>query len=81
MGASQMLSSALAKRSLLTHTISTHMLKQGIMVTYLGPKNSSLTHDDSRIEIIRWVAESKCPFVIVNNPSFHTLMKTGCPEY
>jgi hypothetical protein len=76
-----MLLSTLAKKSLLTHTVSTHMLKQGIMVTYLGPKNSSLMGDDSRIKIVRWVVKSKHPFVIVNDPSFHTLMKTGHPEY
>jgi hypothetical protein len=34
-----------------------------------------------RIEIVRWVAENKHPFVIVNDRGFRDLMKTGHPEY
>ena len=30
---------------------------------------------------MRWVAESTCPFDIVNDPGFLTLMKTGRPHY
>jgi hypothetical protein len=30
---------------------------------------------------VRWVAESKRPFQIVNDRGFQTLMKTGRPEY
>jgi hypothetical protein len=32
-------------------------------------------------EIVRWVAENKRPFQIVNDHGFQTLMKTGCPAY
>jgi len=32
-------------------------------------------------EIVRWVAESKRPFQIVNDPGFQSLMKTGGPLY
>ena len=31
-------------------------------------------------EFVQWVAESKCPFQIVNDRSFRSLMKTGWPE-
>lgn len=30
---------------------------------------------------MRWVAESKRPFQVVNDCGFQTLMKTGRPEY
>ena len=33
------------------------------------------------VEIIRWIAESKCPFQIVNDHGFQSLMKTGRPGY
>ena len=32
-------------------------------------------------EIVRWVAESKRPFEIVNDRGFQSLMKTGRPGY
>ncbi len=32
-------------------------------------------------EIVRWVAESKRPFQIVNDQGFRSLMKTGRPGY
>jgi hypothetical protein len=32
-------------------------------------------------EIVRWVAESKRPFQIVNDRGFQSLIKTGRPEY
>jgi len=32
-------------------------------------------------EFVHWVAESNRPFQIVNNHGFHSLMKTGRPEY
>jgi hypothetical protein len=35
----------------------------------------------SRIEIVRWVAESMRPFAIVKDRGFLDLMKTGRPEY
>jgi len=31
--------------------------------------------------IVRWVAESRWPFQIVNDCGFQSLMKTGCPGY
>jgi len=34
-----------------------------------------------RIEIVRWVVESKCPFAIVKDRSLMSLLKMGCPEY
>lgn len=34
-----------------------------------------------RIEIVRWIAESKRPFFIVKDRGFRDLMKTGRPEY
>ena len=37
--------------------------------------------DDNRAEIVRWVCENTRPFSIVSDPGFHTLMKTGRPEY
>jgi len=36
---------------------------------------------NDRAEIVRWVAESKRPFQIVNDHGFQSLMKTGRPEY
>ncbi len=32
------------------------------------------------IVFVRWATESSCPFQIINNPSFHMLMKTGRPD-
>ena len=32
-------------------------------------------------EFVRWVGESKWPFQIVNDHAFHSLRKTGRPEY
>jgi hypothetical protein len=34
-----------------------------------------------RAEIVRWVAENKRPFQIVNDRGFQSLMKTGRPGY
>jgi len=33
------------------------------------------------VEIVRWIAESKRPFQIVNDRGFQSLMKTGRPGY
>ena len=38
-------------------------------------------HKHTRAEIVRWVAESKRPFQIVNDRGFQSLMKTGRPAY
>jgi hypothetical protein len=32
-------------------------------------------------EIVRWIAENKRPFQIVNDRGFQSLMKTGRPAY
>ena len=32
-------------------------------------------------EIVRWVAESRCPFQIINDRGFQSLMKMGRPGY
>ncbi|KAF8257665.1 hypothetical protein EI94DRAFT_1556419, partial [Lactarius quietus] len=47
-------------------------------VTYSHCQHTKL---EARVEFIRWVAESKWPFQIVNDRGFHSLMKTGRPEY
>ncbi|KAI9067826.1 hypothetical protein FKP32DRAFT_1608155 [Trametes sanguinea] len=39
------------------------------------------THTETRVEIVRWVAESLRPFNIVNDRGFRTLMLTGRPGY
>ena len=39
------------------------------------------TTAEAHAEIVRWVAESKQPFQIVNNHGFQLLMKTGWPAY
>ena len=35
----------------------------------------------TRMEIVRWIAESKRPFAIVRDCGFMSLIKTGRPEY
>ncbi|KAF8798677.1 hypothetical protein BYT27DRAFT_7122876 [Phlegmacium glaucopus] len=39
------------------------------------------TTTKARAEIVRWVAESKQPFQVVNDRGFQSLMKTGRPSY
>ncbi|EDQ98064.1 uncharacterized protein LACBIDRAFT_313052 [Laccaria bicolor S238N-H82] len=39
------------------------------------------TKPETCVEIVRWVAESMCPFSIVEDHGFRCLMKTGRPEY
>lgn len=39
------------------------------------------TKTELRAKIVRWVAESKCPFNTVSDRGFQSLMKTGRPEY
>lgn len=39
------------------------------------------TKTESRAEIVRWVAESMRPFMIVKDRGFQSLMKTGRPDY
>jgi hypothetical protein len=35
----------------------------------------------ARIEVVRWIAESKHPFAIVRDRRLLSLMKTGCSNY
>ncbi|TFY67078.1 hypothetical protein EVJ58_g1873 [Rhodofomes roseus] len=49
-----------------------------------GPVTYSVrqhTKNETRAEIVRWVAESLRPFSIVEDRAFQALMKTGRPEY
>ena len=39
------------------------------------------SHDLVSAEIVRWVAESKRPFQVVNDRGFQMLMKTGRPDF
>jgi hypothetical protein len=39
------------------------------------------TRTETRVELVRWVAQSFRPFKIVSDPGFQTLMKTGRPGY
>jgi hypothetical protein len=47
-------------------------------VTYLTRQH---TRTETRMELIRWVAESLRPFAIVKDRGFQSLMKTGWPHY
>jgi hypothetical protein len=47
-------------------------------VTY---RHRQHTCAETRAEIVCWVAENLCPFEIVNDHGFQSLMKTGQPEY
>ncbi|KAF8546744.1 hypothetical protein OG21DRAFT_1380350, partial [Imleria badia] len=47
-------------------------------VTYMHWQH---TRDETCAEIVCWVNENLCPFDIVSDQSFRTLMKTGQPEY
>jgi hypothetical protein len=44
---------------------------------------SSCPHTDRVVsmEIVRWVAESMCPFKVINDRGFQCLIKTGRPGY
>jgi hypothetical protein len=48
------------------------------VVTY---SNRQHTRAETRVELVRWVSKSLRPFSIVNDESFHCLMKTGRPGY
>lgn len=64
------------------HTLMTNILtqKQGTVGIWhteiLADMNTSW-----RAEIVRWVAESLCPFQIIEDQGFQCLMKTGRPAY
>jgi hypothetical protein len=48
----------------------TYLYLQSVTDTYLN-----------RIEIVKWVAEKRQPFGIIEDPQFVFLMKTRCPGY
>ena len=49
-------------------------------MTYLYLRSATDTYSN-RIEIVKWVAEKRRPFIIVEDPQFVFLMKTGRPGY
>ena len=49
-------------------------------MTYLYLWSATDTYSN-RIKIVKWVAEKRRPFGIVEDPQFIFLMKTGCPGY
>ena len=69
----------LQKVKSLTVIASTLQLKLGILLCFV--LNWSIAEAFNRAEIVRWVAESKRPFQIVNDRAFQSLMKTGRPGY
>ena len=42
---------------------------------FLSPKKKPFS-----AKFVHWVSENKCPFQVVNNHMFRSLMKTGRPE-
>lgn len=70
------------KGKLPTVTDNTPVRKRGESMAGFDGISSTVTDVIiGRAEIVRWVAENLHPFKIVENQSFHTLMKTGRPEY
>jgi hypothetical protein len=67
-------------KAVVTYSHRQHTYTETRCVAYL-PLDPATPDDTSRIEIVRWVAESKRPFVIVKDRGFRSLMKTGRPEY
>ena len=45
------------------------------MHLFLSPKNKPFS-----AEFVHWVSENQHPFQVVNDHTFHSLMKTGRPE-
>ena len=68
------------REKLLTVTGSTPRLKLGVSMYHRNLKKQIIKLIN-RAEIVRWVAESKRPFTIVNDRGFQSLMKTGRPDY
>src|SRR5713226_5730610 len=56
----------------------TEMFERKAKATYSTIQH---TKSETRAEIVRWVAESLRPFAIVKDRGFHSLMKTGRPDY
>ena len=71
--------SELRKVKLLTVIGSTQHLRLGTL--FFSLINWIILDAIDSAEIVRWVAESKRPFQIVNDRAFKSLMKTGRPGY
>jgi hypothetical protein len=67
-------------KSKVTYSHRQHTTTESRYVSVPHCSMTDLTMND-RAEIVRWVAESKRPFQIVNDRGFQSLMKTGRPEY
>ena len=68
--------------------ISNYTEKGSIMIAFkrkgkgkVAYQHRQHTCTKTKAEIVHWVAESLCPFEIVNDRGFQSLMKTGQPEY
>ena len=59
--------------------VSTYTQKWGMLFNLLEIKNKWYIY--TRIKIVRWITESKCPFAIVKDHGFRDLMNTGHPKY
>ena len=55
--------------------------KAGKLTLYLKICSYYLQAIINRAEIVHWVSESNCPFKIVEDQGFLSLMKTGYPGY
>ena len=64
----------------ITYSHRQHTTTQSRCVLFHSTPDPVLIRNNSA-EIVRWVAESKRPFQIVNDRGFQSLMKTGRPEY
>jgi hypothetical protein len=67
-------------KSKVTYSHRQHTTTESWYVSVPHCSMTDLTMND-RAEIVRWIAESKRPFQIVNDRGFQSLMKTGRPEY
>jgi hypothetical protein len=78
-----MLSNTSARKRCPICIVSTHTQRQGMLycATYMIHALEVTSNSPCRIEVVWWVAESKCPFVIVKDRGFKSLMKMGHPEY
>ena len=64
-----------------SHRLHTKAETRCAIFDVLWGRTSSCSSAMSRVEIIKWVAESMRPFCIVEDDSFNILMKTGWPEH
>ena len=51
------------------------------VVILTNPKKKKTYYLHSRVECVRWVAESMISMKTIDDPGFHRLMKTGRPRY